>query len=93
MKNIIMFGASLAAFALGSGAHAREAQSVTSGGHYEWRARSGLGANKMPLPAIRIWVKDTAGAMAGCDCAMMREKMAAKECMAAPRKGEATSRS
>lgn len=83
MKILLTFAATLAAFTSVSAASASE----RLGGHYEWQNRPVYGPNKSNLPSrTRVWVKDATD-MASCDCAMMRDKATAADCMAMPSHG------
>ena len=83
MKTLLTAVAALAAFTSASNAFAKD----TATGHYEWQKRPIFGPNKSNLPSrVRVWVND-ATAIAGCDCAMMKDGAMAADCMAMPHKG------
>ena len=77
MKTFLTLAAVAVAFATSSLAQAQD----RAGGHWEWQSRPTAGPNKSNLtPQVRVWIKDSASAMADCNCAMM--KMTAADCMA-----------
>lgn len=87
MKILLTLAASLAALTSASATQAAEAPSDMPKGHYEWQSRPVPGPNKSNLQQrVRVWVKDVHPEMANCDCAMMRDKASASECMEMPRK-------
>ncbi len=77
MKTFLTLAAVAAAFATSSLAQAHD----RAGGHWEWQSHPTAGPNKSNVtPQVRVWIKDSASAMADCNCAMM--KMTAADCMA-----------
>ena len=88
MKILLTIAATCAAF---TSVSAASANTLTTG-HYEWQNRAQPGPNKSNLPTrVRVWVKD-APAIAGCDCAMMKDQTTAMACMDMPGHGASHSK-
>lgn len=68
MKTILTFAAVAAALATASVASAHDA----SNGHWDWRDQSSFGPRSIAYPPNRVWVKDTAPAVASCNRSMMK---------------------
>jgi hypothetical protein len=67
MKSILTLAAIAAALA---GATVASAQDKV-GGHWEWRTAPSFGPKATAPTRTRVWVKDSDGRVASCDCAMM----------------------
>jgi hypothetical protein len=68
MKMVLNACAAFAVLAAASPALAKGDQ----GGHWEWRARQTPGPRSpFPAPPVRVWVRDSAPAMAVRDCPPM----------------------